>query len=317
MHTTILKTLMRDWSCKCRFVLKNTLKRWRQILSTILAILGTLLTVAESVFRMFNTNIIYEWMHQYVFFLITISAIAGFCVNRVRLKYEYTLRGTDINVTLKISDVLNNVGAIVIPTNTTFDTLMEDEFISVNSVQGQFQKKFFDNNLHTLDDLIDKGLEGIAYEMIERKASKQKRYPLGTVSKVTFSGKHFYFVAVVDINEFGKPINTSFQNIQIALEGVWNQLELKGHIENLSVPLLGTGKAGIKEATREKVIKETIFSFVVASKEKKITEKLIICIHPLDLDQKDLNIAELAEYLKYMCKYRYVDVNTRTEGTAL
>lgn len=317
MHTTILKTLIRDWGCKRRFVIKNTLKKWRQILSTILAFLGALLTVAESAFRMFNTNIIYEWMHQYVFLLIAICAISGFYVNRIRLKYEYTLRATDINITLKITDVLSNVGAVVIPTNTTFDTLMEDEFISVNSVQGQFQKKFFDNNLHTLDDLIEKGLEGIAYEVIERKGSKQKRYPLGTVSKVTFNGKHFYFVAVADINEFGKPINTSFQNIQIALEGVWNQLELKGHIENISVPLLGTGKAGIKEATREKVIKETIFSFVVASKEKKITEKLIICVHPLDLEQKDLNITELAEYLKYMCKYRYVDDNTRTEGTAL
>ncbi len=132
-----------------------------------------------------------------------------------------------------------------------------------------------------------------------------------------FSGKHFYFVEVADINECGKPINTSFQNIQITLENVWNQLELKGHMENLSVPLLGRGKAGIKEATREKVIKETIFSFVVASKEMKITEELIICIHPLDLEQKDLNVEEFAKYLKYMCKYRYIDINTRAEGTAL
>ncbi len=286
-------------------------------MGTILTILGALLTVAESVFRMFNTNIIYEWMHQYVFFFIVVCVMLSFCVNRVRLKYVYTLRGTDINITLKITDVLSNEGAVVIPTNTTFDTLMEDEFISVNSVQGQFQKKYFDNNLHTLDNLIEKGLDGIAYEIIERVGSKQKRYPLGTVSKVTFSGKHFYFVAVADINECGKPINTSFQNIQITLENVWNQLELKGHMENLSVPLLGTGKAGIKEATREKVIKETIFSFVVASKEMKITEELIICIHPLDLEQKDLNVEEFAEYLKYMCKYRYIDINTRTEGTAL
>lgn len=42
--------------------------------------------------------------------------------------------------------------------------------------------------LHTLDNLIEKGLDGIAYEIIERVGSKQKRYPLGTVSKVTFSG---------------------------------------------------------------------------------------------------------------------------------
>ncbi len=317
MHITTLKIHIRDWGYKCRFVVKNTLKKWIQVIGTILSILGALLTVAECVLRMFNTNVIYEWMHKYVFFIIMMCIILSFCMNKVRLKYEYTLRGSDIKVTLQIADVLEVVGAVVIPTNTTFDTLMEDEFISINSVQGQFQKKFFDNNLHTLDELLEKGLEGVNYEMLERKGSKQKRYPLGTVCKVTFNGTHFYFVAIADINQYGKPVNTSFQNIQVALEGLWNQLELRGHIENLCIPLIGTGKAGIKDVTREKVIREIIFSFVVFSKEKKITEKLVICVHPLDLEQKDLNMLELDEYLKYMCRYRYIDVNTRTEGTAL
>jgi len=317
VHTTIQKIRIRDWAYKGKFVVKNTLKKWRQIFGTMLAILGACLTIAESILRMFNTNIVYEWMHEYVILIIIVCVFSGFIVNRIKLKYEYTLRGSDINITLQISDVLNNLGAIVIPTNTTFDTLMEDEFISVNSVQGQFQKRYFTNNLHALDDLIDKSLNGVEYEKIERTGSKQKRYPLGTVSKVTYNGIHYYFVAIADINEYGKPINTSFQNVQIALEGLWNQLELKGHIENLYIPLIGTGKAGIKDATREKVIKEIIFSFVAFSKEKKITEKLLICVHPLDLEQKDLDIIELGEYLRYMCRYRYTDVNARTEGTVL
>lgn len=317
MHTTTQKIRIRDWGCRTKFVVKNTLKKWRQIIGTMLAILGACLTIAESVLRMFNTNIVYEWMHDYVIIIIIVCVCSGFAVNRIKLKYEYTLRGSDINITLQIADVLNNSEAIVIPTNTTFDTLMEDEFISVNSVQGQFQNKYFFHNLHALDDLIDKGLNGVEYEKIERSGSKQKKYPLGTVSKVTYNGVHYYFVAIADINKYGKPINTSFQNVQIALESLWNQLELRGHIENLYIPLIGTGKAGIKDATREKVIKEIIFSFVAFSKEKKITEKLIICVHPLDLEQKDLDIVELSEYLRYMCRYRYIDVNDRTEGTAL
>ena len=84
------------------------------------------------------------------------------------------INGTDVKITLQVTDVLKNTGTIVIPTNTTFDTLMEDEFISVNSVQGQFQERFFQNNLKTLDTLIEKGLCGIDFEILDRKGSKQK-----------------------------------------------------------------------------------------------------------------------------------------------
>ena len=134
MHTTTLKRRIRDWDCKCKYVLKNTLGKWIQIGATFLSMLGALLTIAEGILWMFNTNIIYDWMHEYVILIIGIFLLASFFINKVRLKYEYFLKESDIKLTLQVSDVLNNEGAVVIPTNTTFDTLMEDEFISINSV---------------------------------------------------------------------------------------------------------------------------------------------------------------------------------------
>lgn len=249
------------------------------------------------------------------FFILLLCIAIGFVINRAKLHYEYFLEESDVKIALDVTDVFDYHEAVVIPTNTTFDTLMEDEFISINSVQGQFQKRYFDENLHTLDDLVEKGLSDIEYEEIDRKQSKYKRYPIGTVSNVTFHGTHYYFVAIVDINEYGKPINTSFQNIKKALEGIWNYLENKGHIENLAIPLLGTGKAGIKDATREKVIKEIILSFVATARERKITEKMIICIHPFDLEHKDLKLYEIDKYLRYMCKYGYTGVYSKAEET--
>ena len=108
MHTTTQKIRIRDWGYRTKFVVKNTLKKWRQIIGTMLAILGACLTIAESVLRMFNTNIVYEWMHEYVIIIIIVCVCSGFAVNRIKLKYEYTLRGSDINITLQIADVLNN-----------------------------------------------------------------------------------------------------------------------------------------------------------------------------------------------------------------
>lgn len=306
-----------NWGCKIKFILKFTIKRYWQIVETVLALLGIILTLGECVQWMFNSNIIYTWMHDYVVLILLTCIVISFWKNKVQLSYEYFLKGTDVKINLKVADVLAAKAAIVIPTNTTFDTKMEDEFISISSVQGQFQKKYFDNNLGTLDSLLEKELEGYSYEKIDRTYSKDKKYPLGTVCKVTYDGKHYYFVAIADINEYGKTVNTKFENVQVALEGLWSQLESRGHIENLAIPLLGTGRAGIKDASRRKVIQEIIFSFVASAKERKITENLQICIHPLDLEHKDLELKKLNEYLHYMCEYRYADENGKIEGIVI
>lgn len=302
---------------KGKYVVKNTIKQWRRIIRIVFEILGLLLTFGECFSIIFNSQIMYEVMRNYSVWIFVGCVVFAFFNVRTKLKYEYFLNGTDIKINITVSDVLIGDAAIVIPTNTTFDTKMEDDFISVNSIQGQFQKKYFSNNLGELDKLLEDGLEGRAFKVIDRKSSKQRKYPLGTVSKVTYDNKHYYFVAIADINEYGKTVNTKFENILIALEGIWNQIDERGHIENLTIPLLGTGKAGIKDASRMRVIKEIIFSFVAIAKERKVTEKLSICIHPLDLEQKDLKIDELDEYLRYMCKFRYNDELGKKEGTVI
>ena len=105
--------------------------------------------------------------------------------------------------------------------------------------------------------------------------------------------------------------------VQLALEGIWSQIENKGHIENLAIPLIGTGRAGIKDASRKRVVEEIIFSFVASAKERKITENLKICIHPLDLAHADLELEHLKEYMHYMCEYRYADEKGPIEGNVI
>ncbi len=317
MLIIMVKKRIRDWVCKIRYIIKHTIKLFPQILNTLLATLGVFLTAAECIHWMFESDIVYDLLHDHAIFILFITFLTSCIRNKVRLHHEYFLEGSDVKVTLKVSDVLGNKEAVVIPTNTTFDTLMEDDFISANSVQGQFQNQFFNRNIHTLDSMLEKGLEGIDYIELDRKNSKRKRYPIGTVCKITLNGTHYYFVAIADINEYGKPVDVGFQNIQIALEGIWTQLENRGHMESLAIPLIGTGKAGIKDASREKVIKEIIFSFVASAAERKVTEHLIISVHPLDLDHKDLNLDEMNEYLQYMCKFKYADANSRPEGIPL
>ena len=85
--------------------------------------------------------------------------------------------------------------------------------------------------MNELDKLIATRLEhqgviGIASSDI---LGPVKQYPVGTVAKVDVRGKHFYFVAINDVNKYGKPINQTYHNVDIALKGLLNAILLFGH----------------------------------------------------------------------------------------
>jgi len=74
-----------------------------------------------------------------------------------------------------------------------------------------------------------------------------------------------------------------------------------GHYDDLAMPLIGTGKAAIKEATIDKVVQETIDRFL--NTNDKISRKLIICLSPKDYTDGKVNMKKIANYLDYRCKF--------------
>ena len=99
-------------------------------------------------------------------------------------------------------------------TNTFFRTVMEGDYISLESVQGAFQLRYFKNNIGELDNLIAESLmqQGIEGEDSSDIHGQTKKYPIGTVAKVDYRGKHYYFLAINDVNKFGKPENQDYTN---------------------------------------------------------------------------------------------------------
>lgn len=73
-----------------------------------------------------------------------ISAMLVLLLRKESAEKTAYLGTKDTMISLKMADLLNIKGsAIVIPTNTTFDTIMSGDFISEKSIQGQFQKKMY------------------------------------------------------------------------------------------------------------------------------------------------------------------------------
>lgn len=122
-----------------------------------------------------------------------------------------------------------------------------------------------------------------------------------TVAKVDFDKKHFYFVAINDVNQYGKPVNQAYNNVETAFDGLFKAINSIGHYDDLAMPLIGTGKAAIREATIENVVEDTINRFVCA--DDKIARKLIICIRPKDYLEGRADFSKIVKYLDYKSEF--------------
>ncbi len=299
--------------------IKQILKDYKKVTATFLEILGffSLIYGILDVFLPKQLQKV-EFDYKGLLLLLAVSLICSVIKNWPKLQRKFTIKNRDINITIVVGDIFRQVGAKVIPTNTTFDTCMEDEFISVHSIQGQFQEKYFKKNLSTLDTMIKESLkENTIIKLLDDgRKTKVERYACGTVSKINCMDKRFYLLSLADVNKNGTP-QAKYENIIIALQGLWDFLAENRHVENLVIPIIGTGRAGIAEATRTQVIKDTILSFVAVSSEVKITNNLILCIHPNDLKNNKIDIDEIFEYVEYTSKYKYEQIDKKINGKPL
>ena len=68
------------------------------------------------------------------------------------------------------------------------------------------------------------------------------------------------------------------------------------------MPLIGTGRAAIREATIEKVIEKIVDRFLTST--DKICRKLIICIRPKDYLEGKVDLDKIQKYINYKCKFK-------------
>lgn len=171
------------------YLYKNIWPIIKKDIISILAYLGAVVTINEicTLFKIDIPQIIFS-------IVLIIGIIVIIIINRPKNEFEFNIKDRDIKIILKIGDILKENAAIVVPTNTTFDTKMENDFISIHSVQGQVQDKYFKNNISSLDYLIEKELENRPFiKLTDRKYSKIKNMKLELPLKLIKMEEDFIF----------------------------------------------------------------------------------------------------------------------------
>lgn len=226
------------------------------------------------------------------------------------------LRDRDVHIEIAIGDVFGFDGSIVVGSNSTFDTKISRELISESSVQGQFTRRYYGEE-QLLDAELNAALNGYAYEdLTGNRVGKTRRFPLGTVVKVSPKNRTGYFVAIAHINDHGVASGT-FDTLKNCLAELWLFIGERGMKEPLVVPVLGTGFTRLIP-TRQVIVQELIKSFVAACSERTFCDKLTIVIAESDAIKHRTDLEALGGYLNHVCNYTEFSNNANERlGTAV
>jgi hypothetical protein len=214
-------------------------------------------------------------------------------------RMEGYLSSPDSKIKIKVGDLFDEQGHLVIGTNDVFDTAL-GEIIKQHSIQGQFLARIYSGDLRKLDQDIEEALRPFAdsrKEDLQKTVGKRWRYPVGTTITLGSIKPRYFLIAY---GQMGADLvcGSDADSIWLTLSCLWAEFRQKGQGENLSIPVVGSdlARTGIPRMT---LIKMIIISFITASKKKFVSRQLTIVINPTDLES--VNLYEIGNFIKATC----------------
>lgn len=254
-------------------------------IESILAIFGFIYLLVESLdfFKVYTRD--QYATYAFIIFII-LSVFLSIILRRPIKSISIDFPKYDYCVEVRITDLFDVSGAIMISTNSNFEADVAGGKIATQSLQGQFTARYFTGNQNELINKIKEGLMNV---------DGSAPFPMGTTLPIYTHGKTFYFTVMATLGENGNA-STTTANIKQALDGLWKYVKDSGELQELAVPVIGTGRGRLNQS-RKKMIALIAESFMKASEQNKFTEKLIITIRPEDATNFGINLYDIKDHL--------------------
>lgn len=242
-----------------------------------------------------------EWLQIRWWLFLVVGIIAATWRRKPQLSFVHNVTDRDVSVEIAVGDVFSYDGALVVGSNTTFDTEVSERLISEKSVQGAFTREYC-GTASRLDAAIEPSLRGVpGVSLEEPRVGKSKRYPVGTTVRVEEGGRIAYLLAIANINRHGAA-RGDLEGLTKALGSLWWFVGERGGREALVTPVLGSGYARLVQR-RELIVREIVKSFIAACSERVFTERLTIVLSPDDVLNHRISLDDLNAFVRHVCLY--------------
>ena len=162
---------------------------------------------------------------------------------------------------------------IVVPANCCFDTLVDDDLISSNTVHGIAINKLISEGYtrKKIDDLIDLSLtsQKCQYNLLNannKRSGNLKRYPVGTVAEVKATDNCNYFFLGLSSFDENLVANVSDEEYVLALSRLIEFCNKRSQQYPVVMPLIGCGLSRTGKSERE--VLEYLVSLIKLNKNK-------------------------------------------------
>lgn len=230
--------------------------------------------------------------------------------------YSKKIKGTDIKIGVKVGDIFQFKGGIIVPSNTTF--INDTEIIGDKSIQAQIVRKCNSGEFSSeisVEDQLSHQLMGnnqlsdarTSTEPIELNGREYDQYEYGTLVPVTLNTakatKNFYYLSMSKINNPKIPV-TSDLDLSESIDKMWKNANDFVSDSSLASPVIATGAAKFFEIPAEVIARYILKSFAnyACSKNARINDFTLI-INPNDYLEDKYNLEELHNFIDYLCKF--------------
>ena len=270
---------------------------FRRIAGTFLVWFGGGWLLLEPAGLFFPNKLEFGW--QGYISLVLLSLLGTIATRWPHIVIANKLSSPDSLVELKIGDLFEESAHLVIGTNDVFDTELGD-VIKPGSVQGQFLTRVYQDDCTKLDTDIETALSVLQCqktEDLDKKMGKRIRYPVGTTIALGSVEQRYFLTAY---GRMGNDLKCESDSdaLWFALSTLWEAVRLKGQGMPIAIPIVGSDLARTN-LPRMTLIRLILLSFVVASKNEYVSQKLTVVIHPKDLGT--LNYYSLQDCLMSAC----------------
>jgi hypothetical protein len=225
--------------------------------------------------------------------MLSVSIVIGLV--RIARPYEITLRVQNSTIVITFGDLFTQPGIRVIPVSQ----FMYEMDVVPSSLQAIIIRKFIEGDegiqgATAYKNALDAGLRDKQPQEIVRfyGTGAEKFYELGTSAILKHAGETYLYFAATKTELMGQipEDNCSLAKLTIALESMLDEARVQSRGQDINLPLIGSGMAGINLAPM-RILELNVLAVLSSLVDKgNITTGIIrIVLHKKCFEQIDLN----------------------------
>jgi hypothetical protein len=273
------------------FFTRGAIKHLSIHLLQILGVLWLFVEVASYFFTQMS-----EKKQQIFFGFVSLAVVWTLLRALPPVMHSKKSRSSDIEIEIKVGNLLEEPSNIAFGCSDCFDTEPE-VVVGPNSLIAQLVRRFYKGDHQALDSHIFQYLNSnniSGKDDSTKLFGKKTRFDLGTVAIVPVQD-YKAFLLVFSVTNDDKTTTTTKEDLWGSLCHLWAAIRRNGFLEPITVPVFGSGLARFP-ASRISLIQLLVLSFVIASREAKVSKKLTISIATQDYDPAEM--VEVIEFLR-------------------